>query len=202
MVNDLYFVYETINLINGKKYRGIHKTSNIEDGYLGSGTVFVLAVIKYGKKNFTRKILEFCDSYDDLIEKEKLYVDENWVKSQLTYNLKTGGQSAGILSDESKSKISETLKRKYESGEIVSVCWNKGISHTDEVKSKISETLKEKYRNEDHPSKGKPLSASWGNIPWNKGIKLEKFKCPHCNKLCDKYNGKRWHFDNCKFKNL
>jgi hypothetical protein len=175
MKNDMYFVYETTNLINSKKYRGIHKTSNIDDGYLGSGFVFLLAVIKYGKKNFTREILEYCNSYDELIEKEKLYVDENWVKNPLTYNLKTGGQSAGILSDESKNKISETLKRKYKSGEIVAVGWNTGITPTEEVKRKISETLKEKYRNEDHHSKGKHCYSGWkkGNIPWNKGKKLD-----------------------------
>jgi hypothetical protein len=176
MKNDMYFVYETTNLINNKKYRGIHKTSNIDDGYLGSGLVLLLSVNKYGKENFTREILEYCNSYDELIEKEKLYVDENWVKDPLTYNLKTGGQSAGILSDESKNKISETLKRKYESGEIIAVGWNTGISPTEEVKRKISDTLKEKYKNKEHPSKGKTKSsASWkvGNIPWNKGKKLD-----------------------------
>jgi hypothetical protein len=175
MKNDMYFVYETTNLINSKKYRGIHKTSNIDDGYLGSGLVLLLSVNKYGKENFTREILEYCNSYDELIEKEKLYVDENWVKDPLTYNLKTGGQSAGILSDESKNKISETLKRKYESGEIIAVGWNTGISPTEEVKRKISETLKEKYKNEEHPSKGKTKSsASWekGHVPWVKGKKL------------------------------
>jgi hypothetical protein len=34
---------------NGKKYRGIHKTSKIEDGYLGSGIAFKKAIEKYGK---------------------------------------------------------------------------------------------------------------------------------------------------------
>ena len=170
----MYFVYETTNLINSKKYRGIHKTSNINDGYLGSGTVLLLSVNKYGKENFTREILEYCNSYDELIEKEKLYVDENWVRNPLTYNLKTGGQSVGILSDESKNKISETLKRKYESGEIVAVSANLGISPSDEVKKKISDTLKERYEHQVHHSKGKHCYSGWkeGNIPWNKGKKL------------------------------
>src|ERR1017187_9973299 len=113
-----YFVYETTCLINSKKYRGIHKTENINDGYLGSGLSFKLSVKKYGKENFTREILEFCNSYDNLLELEKIYVDEEWVKDKSNYNLKTGGQSAGILSEESRKKLSETLKEGYRSGRL------------------------------------------------------------------------------------
>ena len=47
-------------------------------------------------------------------------------------------------------------------------------------KEKISKILKEKYKYAEHHSKGKP---SW-------------------NKISDKSNAIRWHFDNCKFKPL
>lgn len=155
-----YIVYETTNLINGKKYRGIHKCSKLEDGYLGSGIALELSIIKYGEQNFTREILEFCSSYDELIEREKFYVDENWVKDKSNYNLKTGGQSVGILSDESKRKISETLKEKYESGEIEKNRTPKYIPN-EEQKDKISKTLKERYSENTH--------HLIGNEPWNKG---------------------------------
>lgn len=263
MKNDYFFVYETTNLINGIKYRGIHKTKNINDKYLGSGTTFINAIKKYGKENFKREILEFCNSYDELLEKEKFYVNEDWVKDRSNYNIKTGGQSAGILSDESKQKISETLKEKYKNGELIATIgeWNKkngnwisngGViseqskekssksgkerykndeNHplklfgnrivSEEQKKKTSETLKEMYKtgkrvanhdklseehknkiseslyiyykNEDHHSKGKS--------PWNKGKIMEKVECPHCKKMTDKLNAKKWHFDNCKLKN-
>jgi hypothetical protein len=107
-----FILYKTTNLVNGKNYIGIHKTTNLEDGYLGSGFAILNAIKKYGKFNFKREILEYCESYDSLLELEKKYVDENWVNSESNYNLKTGGQSVGILSDESKMKISETLKKK------------------------------------------------------------------------------------------
>lgn len=172
-MGEYFIIYETTNLINGKKYRGMHRTFNIDDGYLGSGLAFKSSIRKYGKYNFNREILEFCESYDKLIEKEKIYVDENWIEDDSNYNLKTGGQSSGTLSDISKKKISDTLKRKHENGEILSIGPNKGKSPSDNTKKKISDTLKKKYEKEDHPSKGKPCSGGWkkDNIPWNKGLK-------------------------------
>jgi hypothetical protein len=194
MKNDtVYFVYDTTNLINGKKYRGIHKTSNINDGYLGSGWLFNIALKKHGKENFIKEILEYCNSYDELIEKEKIYVDENWVKDKSNYNLKTGGQSFGILSDESKNKISETLKRKYKSGEIIASIgdYGRGIPVSEEMKKKISNTMKERYKHQEHHLVGTTQSDETkkkrsdslknryknknnihprtGKEPWNKG---------------------------------
>ncbi len=77
--------------------------------------------------------------------------------------MKTGGQSSGILSEESKKKISDTLKEKYKNGELDR---REGIvpyNPTDEIKEKISKTLKEKYKSKEHHLKGKE--------PWNKGKK-------------------------------
>ena len=247
-----YFIYETTNLINGKKYRGMHQTSNLEDGYLGSGLYFVNAVKKYGSENFIRKIIEFCGSYDELIEKEKIYVNDDWVRNENTYNLKTGGQSTGILSEESKKKISETLKEGYKSGRILKLMGVKYIT-TEEINLKISNTLKERYKNQPHHQLGrepwnkntKGLQMAWNKglklgpqseeskrkkseilkeryknqphhslgvepwnkgkkgsqIAWNKGKEMPKLECPHCGKFADIANAKRWHFDNCKFKN-
>ena len=172
-----YIIYETTNTINNKKYRGMHQTTNINDGYLGSGNGIINAIKKYGKNNFTRIILEYCYSYDELIEKEKIYVNESWVKDSNNYNIKTGGQSAGILSKESKLKISNSLKEKYASGELIN--WNKGLKLdpiTEEHKEKISKTLKNKYKNEEHHLKGiEPWNKGTNGlqIGWNKGLKLD-----------------------------
>lgn len=121
--------------------------------------------IIYGRENFDRNILEFCESYDELIEKEKVYVNEEWVNSYNNYNLKTGGQSSGILSQESKNKISETLKRKHELGEI---------TFSDEHREKISLTHKgNKYSlgfKHSNETKLKLSILRKGRVPWNKGL--------------------------------
>lgn len=149
-----YILYKTTNLINNKFYIGIHQTKKLDDGYLGSGTILIYAIKKYGKENFKREILEFCNSYSELVELEKKYVSEEFLVNQNIYNLKTGGGNLGVLSNESKKKISDTLKKKYKSGEIKLPNHNKGRIVPEQDKKKISKTLKERYKIIEHHSKG------------------------------------------------
>ena len=99
-----YFIYETTNLINGSKYRGFHQTFDVNNSYLESGPIIIKAIKKYGKRNFKREILEFCDSFEHLIEREAFYVNIEWINRKDTYNLKTGGWGGSKHSEELKSK--------------------------------------------------------------------------------------------------
>ncbi len=57
-------VYLIENLINGKKYVGMDSKNNPK--YLGSGTLIVKAIKKYGRENFKKHILEECSSIEEL----------------------------------------------------------------------------------------------------------------------------------------
>ena len=68
---------------------------------------------------------------------------------------------------------------------------------------KKSDTMKDWLKNHVHPRKGKdPWNKGKKDLQvgWNKGLKMKTTVCPHCGKLVDIGNGKRWHFDNCKNK--
>ena len=63
-----FYLYEIKNNINNKIYVGVHKTSNLEDGYMGSGKIIKNAIKKYGIQNFTKRIIESFSSEEEIPE--------------------------------------------------------------------------------------------------------------------------------------
>jgi len=84
-----------------------------------------------------------------------------------------------------------------ESKEKMSDNWNKsGIRETWNKGKKTGPLSEEHKNNISKGSKGKPKSEEWKQ----KMRKPQKIiKCPHCSKTGGN-SMKRWHFDNCKFK--
>jgi len=91
-----HFLYKTTNLKNGKYYLGMHSTSKLDDGYLGSGNRLRRSIRKYGKENFKLEILEFFESREDLANAEKKLITEDILKDPMCMNLKFGGQGGNI----------------------------------------------------------------------------------------------------------
>lgn len=87
-----YLVYKTTNKINGKIYIGAHKTKDLDDGYMGSGTYIRSAFAKYGRDNFSIEILFRCESEKEMFEKEAEIVNEEFIKLKSNYNLMPGGK--------------------------------------------------------------------------------------------------------------
>lgn len=87
-----YLVYKTTCLINGKIYIGQHQTYDPNDNYLGSGIELNEDIKKFGRENFKREILFDFDNLNDMDNKEKELVTEEFVARPDTYNMRVGGQ--------------------------------------------------------------------------------------------------------------
>ena len=91
--NNYYgFIYITTNKINGKKYIGQKKYCGNYETYLGSGIALKNAIAKYGRENFTREIIEECETKDELDEREKYWIKYyDATNSDNFYNITNGG---------------------------------------------------------------------------------------------------------------
>ena len=88
----MYFiVYKITNNINKKEYIGAHKTSDLNDGYMGSGKHLKHSQKKYGLENFSKEIIFRAVSSEAMYFIERMLVDEEYVARDDTYNLKLGG---------------------------------------------------------------------------------------------------------------
>ena len=86
-----YYLYKTTNTINGKFYIGVHKTEDLDDEYLGSGSSIRKAIEKYGKEVFIKEILEFFNNSEEMYLKEKEIVNEEFLSRNEVYNIRVGG---------------------------------------------------------------------------------------------------------------
>jgi len=100
-------IYKTTNLINNKFYIGQDSRNN--SNYLGSGKLLKQAILKYGKQNFKKEILQKCNSVDKLNESEIWWIKElDATNRKIGYNIASGGDS-GMLG----YKHTEETKGKY-----------------------------------------------------------------------------------------
>lgn len=166
-------IYCYLNPITGKRYVGqtideksrksAFKTKELYCTVLNSGGIlskFDQARKDYGIDTFVYQIL--CKIEDDDIDilKERLneleiYYIKKFNSFNDGYNSTEGGFS-GRLSEETKHKISESLKGRPMSQLTYQKLCLTGYAHTDESKQKISKKAKERYKDpSNHPMFGR-----------------------------------------------
>lgn len=141
------YIYKITNLINGKIYIGKRQSATFDSHYWGSGTHITRAIKKYGKENFDREIIEWCQSLEEIVSREMYWIAKLDAQNpDVGYNLSKGGLgSAGCTwSEESREKL-----RQYKGPKSP----NWGRCPTEEHRQHLSEAHKGKVLSEEHKQK-------------------------------------------------
>ena len=101
---NIHYIYKTTCNVTGRWYIGIHSTSNLEDAYMGSGLRLRRSIRKYGVENHFKEILEFFDTREELVNREKEVVNFELIEEDLCMNLVAGG-NGGFISVDGYKKV-------------------------------------------------------------------------------------------------
>ena len=169
-----YLIYKITNKINSKYYIGAHRTKDINDSYMGSGTVIRRAINKYGVDQFTKEIIQTCESENEMFETEHAIIGDLWESDHLCYNAKPGGaggwghiDSSGennpMRNKDVAKKVSDSLRKKYAEDEeyakdlrksfmkatMASAKKRKGQKDSQETKDKRANSVSSYHRSQE-----------------------------------------------------
>ena len=153
-----HYIYKTTCNVTGRYYIGMHSTSNLEDGYIGSGKRLWLSIQKHGRENHSFEILEHFDDRNSLRNREIEIVNDILREDDLCLNLKNGGDGGWSIeqqselarrsnakrwvSEENRKKQAEVRsswsKKAHKEGKLKAPDWT-GKKHREESKKKIGE---------------------------------------------------------------
>lgn len=166
-------------------------------------------VAKYGKP--TVKLLAGWNTEQEAFDHEKLLILSFKDMGYKLANITEGGEGT------SGYKHTPEQIEKNRQAKLGKTPWNKGVAMADEQKVKLSlakigkqsprkgkthtpETI-EKMRIAKLGKKHTPESIEKSRLK-KLGKKQPLVTCPHCNKIGGSYTMPRWHFDNCRNKEI
>lgn len=173
-----HYIYKVTCNVNGKYYVGMHSTSNLEDGYFGSGKVLKRSLNKYGNENHSIEILEWLTDRSSLKLREKELVNESLLNDPMCMNLAIGGEggfrnseisrrgaavmnaktwSDQVFRDKKSKETSDRNRELHKSGILHAPNW-KGKKHSDESRLRMSISAKNRG-----PEKNSQFGTKWLN---------------------------------------
>ena len=165
-------IYKIVNLINGKIYVG--QNNGKRKNYFGSGKLLKQAILKHGKNNFKKEILQTCDSVEDLDKYEIYWIKElNATDRKIGYNICEGGRVNRNMKGENHPMYGKTYSP--EMRKKISEATKKGM--TAEVRQKIKDKRKlqvfseetRKLWSEHRKGKNNPMYGKKGILHPNYG---------------------------------
>lgn len=113
-------------------------TSNLDDGYMGSGKIINRAFEKYGLDNFKKDILEFFDTSEAMYAREKEIVTDEFLLREDVYNLRRGG--TGGFDYINKTSMNNSVGNNIKAGAATALKYKED----EEFRIKISKDMSER----------------------------------------------------------
>lgn len=173
------YIYLITDTLHNKQYVGQHRGYILDNGYYGSGKLILKIIKKYGTKIFTRQIIDYASSQEELSDKEIYYINKYQTLYPNGYNLTLRKQGTNPYVPKEASQELRMIR-----SENAKVLWQK-----DEYREKISEKRKETWKSEEHRKK-------ISNAMKNRMKKLkEQKKCTRglLKFLSDESNKEKWN---------
>jgi len=120
----------------------MHSTSNLEDGYFGSGKRLKYSIQKYGLENHTKEILEFLENKESLINREIQLITIDLLNDPMCMNLKPGGRG-GFCNEEHK-------KTYVKAGSVAGIKKLRELKNDTTWHTKRIEEYKSRWKNEKY----------------------------------------------------
>ena len=199
----IYTIYKSVNTKNGKVYIGfdsnwpnrmkIHKSASKKQN-----CKFYRAIRKYAWESFQwSPIYQSHDKEYTLRVMEQFFIEEH-DSFHNGYNSTLGGDGTfgrkRTLEERMKQSKSTKGKARPQTPEHIK-------KRADSQRGKKRKPLNDEHKNKiSQSSKGvsKPITEEHKNNLQCHANNSIKISCPHCNKVGQLTNMKRWHFDKCK----
>lgn len=176
------YIYKIVNTLNGKVYIG-KKKGPYNKKYWGSGVLIKEAIKKHGKQNFTLEVLCYCDTQEELNEKERYYISTyNCTERDIGYNLAYGGdggdtlslmskdalrvrnvrlsnsQKGHVVTEEARKKISEAQRKNWATNKQRRSVENASVRRRPEVRASISKAHKKLWKSKSRRKKASMIA--------------------------------------------
>lgn len=182
MSKTIYLYLKTHNQ-TGLKYLG--KTTKDPFQYHGSGVYWKNHLRKHGYDITTEILFQTKDKKE--FEKVSLEYSEKW-------DISNNNEFANLIEERGQGGL--TTNQFFKGHKP----WNKGKSGVQDLIN--LQKARKKYQEEWHLHNVKKIRVGTWSPPVDNVSSLNKkiIECPHCNKVGNYGNMKRWHFENCKWK--